>query len=440
MSYLKNFDKAYLLLVFPILRMNWSVLQYRLRAATVVPFIFLWFLCVWGKRSQRVIPSKILDKYYWITVFSIALYILLPLLYGMTDPGDRLSFRPLGAFARFVEFFLMISVVHLSLTMGKIRELKFCTVVFFFTSLWNGIAALRGGENVAQMGGGARLITALGQQANKSSEYYQNVEDILALGLGNAESSYISAFTLPVLIFSLFYIKGVFKKIILLVLAICSYLNIKYSGINTPIMIAIVGCGLVILAKFKSRFLVLLTGIFLAVFMVIFSFNPRVMSFLAKPLRDIADSSDNFPQIQIRCLSMADAVEGSKSTYAAQRYELQQISALEFIEGDILFGRFFSNRRHGGGGHSELLDCLAAYGLLGGFVVMLFWYAYLRYCNQLAKVSLGRNWVFMPYIYAGAWMFASIVNPVVLGSSAVLLTIPGVAVFYNDFEKRWSMA
>jgi len=70
---------------------------------------------------------------------------------------------------------------------------------------------------------------------------------------------------------------------------------------------------------------------------------------------------------------------------------------------------------------------------------MLFWYAYLRYCNQLAKVSLGRNWVFMPYIYAGAWIFSSIVNPAVLGSPAVLLAIPGIAVFYNDFEKRWSI-
>lgn len=437
--FLKGFDYSYLLLVIPILRMNWSVLQYRTQASIVVPFILLWFMCLFLKERRKLIPSVVLNRYFFLTLFSVSLYIILPLIYGIHDPGNRLAFRPIGALARFVEFLVMISIVHMTLIMGKLRELKFCTLILAFTFLWNGIAAMRGGAQVAQMGGGARVITALSQQGHKSAEYYQDVHEVLTLGMGNAESAYISAFAFPLFLYSMFKIRGWVRRLVLVLLAICSYLNIKYSGLNTPIMIAVVGCSLLLLSGLKKRFLILLTGILLALYMVVFSFNPRIMSFMSGPFYAIADATEELPQIHQRCKSMAEAVAGTKDTYAAQRYELQQVSALEFVRGNILFGKFF-DRRHGrGGGHSEFLDCLAAYGLLGGGIIALFWFAYLKYSNQLSIVSLGSQWLFMPYIYAGTWFFSSIVNPSVLGHQSIVLLIPGLAVFYSDFERKWGL-
>lgn len=436
---LKGFDYSYFLLIIPILRMNWAVLQYRYPASIVIPFILLWFFCVFLRQDRKLIPFVQLNGYYRLTIFAVVLYILLPLFYGIFDPNNRLSFRLIGAIGRFLEFFTMFSIVHITLITGKIRELKFCTLLCLFTVFWNGLAVLRGGSQLASSGGGARLITAINQQAQKSGAYYQDVDMALSLGVGNAESAYVSAFLFPLLIFSCFNIKGWLKKSILVVLAFCSYLNLKYSGLNTPIMIAIVGCVLTLLVKFKKRALLLWVGAAFALFMVAFSFNPKIMSFMATPLTLIADATEDLPYIHERCVSMIEAVGGTKDTYAAQRYELQQISARQFVSGNILFGVLFSDDKRRGGGHSEFLDALATYGLVGAFVICLFWYAFVRYSRRLADVSLGVRWLYMSYIYAGAWFFSSIVNPAVLGSPVIILLIPGLAVYYNEFEERWGL-
>lgn len=436
---LKGFDGSYFLLIIPILRMNWAVLQYRYPAIIVAPFILLWFFCVFLRQDRKLIPSVLLNRYYRLTIFAVVLYILLPLFYGIDDPGNRLSFRLIGAISRFVEFLTMFSIVHITLITGKIRELKFCTLLCLFTVFWNGLAVLRGGAQLASSGGGARLINAINQQAGKSGSYYQDVDMALSLGVGNAESSYISAFILPLLIFSFFNIEGWVKKCILVVLAVCSYLNLKYSGLNTPIMIAVVGCLLVLFVKFKRKALVLWIGVLLAFFMTAFSFNPKIMSFMATPLTLIADATEDLPYLHERCCSMIEAVGGTKDTYAARRYELQQMSARNFVSGNILFGALFLDDKRRAGGHSEFLDALATYGLVGAFVICLFWYAFIRYSRRLADVSLGTRWLYMSYIYAGAWFFSSIANPAVLGSPVVLLLIPGLAVFYKEFEERWGL-
>lgn len=440
MKFSRDFDKSYLLLVFPILRLMLTILQYRLRVRATFPFILLWLYIQFSKRHPNVIlfsSRKVLKKYLTLMVFAVGVYAFLPLLYRNFNTGDRLAFRPSNAIWAILEFWAMLLVAHLSLVTGKFRELKFCTLIFFLAVLWNGFAALRGGSFAAAYGGSARMLTALSQASEKSYEYYEAVGAIANYGMGGSGSVYISAFFIPVALASVRFVFG-WKKWAFIGLAVLAYLNIQYGGLNTPVMITVVGLFLVILSWFKSRALILRAGILFALFMIWFSFNPKIFSFLAVPLRSIGYATESFPQMSVRCLSMADAMEGDKETYAAMRYELQKQSAVNFVKGNILVGRLFK-RGSGGGGHSEFLDCLAAYGLLGGFVIALFWHAYLKYCSELASVSLGQNWLFLPYIYAGAWIFSSIPNPALMGSPAMVLIIPGLAMFYSDFERRWQI-
>lgn len=440
MTYFRNFDKAYLLLVIPILRMTWPVLQYRVRSIIVVPFAIAWFLLEFGSSRRVVVPQRRLKTYYIGMTAMIALYILLPVFYGVYSAGDRLSFRLYSAVAMMTEFLLLTLAVQHSLVTGKIKELKFLFYVLCGSFLWLGVAAIRGGAKVAEVGG-ARLITSINQASrNTGVEYDYQIQDALSAGMGTAASTYISAFTVPLFIISSFYLHRRWQKVGCWVMAYMGWLNMKYGGLNTPLMIATVGLGLALMAlSFRMRKGLVVMGVILAIMMTVFSFHPKIMSFMAQPLRIAATMAENLPQIKTRCLSMAEAVEGDMGTYAAVRYTLQQKSVHDFLNGSIILGAVGRGRENVGGGHSELLDCLARYGLLGASVIFMFWYFYLKYCNELARVSLGKKWLYMPYIYTGAWIFSSIPNPALLGAPIMMLFIPGLALFSKDFYERWGM-
>ena len=440
MSYFANFDKAYFLLVIPILRMTWPVLQYRVRSIIVVPFALAWFFFEYGRGMRSLIYIRQLKSYHYGMVFSIMLYLLLPVFYGLHSAGDRLSFRLYSAVAQIMEFLLLTIAVQHSLVVGKIKELKFLFYVLCGAFLWLGVAAVRGGAKVAEMGG-ARLITSINQvNRSKSIEYDYQIQDALSAGMGTAPSMYISAFTVPLFILSSFFMQRPWQKIACWVMAYMGWLNMKYGGLNTPLMITVIGLGLMLMALwFHMKKSLVVMGIFLAIWMTAFSFNPKIMSFMAPPLRAVATLAENLPQIKMRCISMAEAVEGDMDTYAAVRYTLQQKSVRDFLNGTIIIGALGEGRQYIGGGHSELLDCLARYGLLGASVIFMFWYFYLKYCNELARVSLGKKWLVMPYIYAGAWIFSSIPNPALLGAPIMMLFIPGLALFYKDFNERWGI-
>lgn len=440
MSYFANFDKAYFLLVIPILRMTWPVLQYRVRSIIVVPFALAWLFCEYGRGERSVIFAKRLKIYHYGMAFSIALYLLLPVFYGLYSAGDRLSFRLYSAIGQMTEFMLLTMAVQHALVVGKIKELKFLFLVLCGSFIWLGIAAIRGGAKVAEIGG-ARLITSINQASRSSSiEYDYQIQGALSAGMGSAPSMYISAFTTPLFILSAFFVPRPWQQVGCLVMAYMGWLNMKYGGLNTPLMITAIGLGLILMALvLRMRKGLVVMGVALAILMTAFSFNPRIMSFMAPPLRAVATLAENLPQIKMRCISMAEAVEGDMDTYVAVRYTLQQKSVRDFLKGTIIFGAVGGNKENIGGGHSELLDCLARYGLLGASVIFMFWYFYLKYCNELARVSLGKKWLYMPYIYTGAWIFSSIPNPALLGAPIMMLFIPGLALFYKDFNERWGI-
>jgi len=340
----------------------------------------------------------------------------------------------INAIARVVELAVYLSIVHYSLLMGKVKEMKMMVGVVLFSSLWAAIAAFQFGNSVVELGG-ARAISALSSGNAIGQEHIDVAMTAADVGMGTAGSTYISSFLIPVFFYSFFEVRGRWKKAACCIMIYANFLNIKYGGLNTPYMIAVVGLLLAIVAKWsKSRITVICCGVIAAIFMLAFAFNQKILFFMGPPLRALSEITSDQPQLSARLLSTAEAVEGSLDTYAATRYELQQRSARGFLEGSIVFGAVGSDQLKAGG-HSELLDCLACFGLLGGGVIVLFWMGYLSYNDKLSQV-LGKRWSLMPYVYVSTWIFASIPNPVALGSPDLIFLIPGIALFYSEFEKR----
>ena len=422
--------------------MSWPILYYRVRARYSIPFIVLWYLYQSSRRRPNVIPVALLKQYFSLTFFALACYLVLPFPYGHYSAGspfaNMFAFRVNAAIWRSVEFLAMFMIVQISLATGKFRELKFCTIAAIFPLVWAGVASLYGGAYIAAHGGSARILTALSQEGERSFEYMEMADKAASLGMGGSEGVYLSAFIIPLQLVSIAYVKG-WKKWAFAAAALLECIAIQYGGLQTPLLITVAGIILAFISKKDKGCWVLGCGIIMALGMIWFSFNPRIFASFSGPLRKIGYyTEESFPQMSERFLSTADSVEGDKDSYAYMRSQLQQRSAKEFVKGNILVGRLFK-RGPGGGGHSELLDCLACYGLLGVFVIGLFWYAYLKYCNELAKVSLGRKWLALPYIYAGAWIFSSVPNPARLGAPTMILVVPGLAVFFTDFERRWGI-
>ena len=433
MRYFQGFDRAYLLLIYPVLRMTWPVLQYRFSNMTMVPFMALWFFHIFFGNNPARIRTYELKNYFIGSLVAIAAYLFLPKLIGQS------TFSAYIAMAGVVQFLFMFSIVHYSLTRGKIKELKFATCCVFFSLLWMGFMAFRHGSSYVEFGA-ARMTTAITQANahNASIDAEALAAQAASSGMGTAASAYICAFVIPLFIYSFFMVRGRVRKFSCIILSYACYLNIKYSGINTPFMVLGAGLVLVLFIKiFRNRQAILFTGVLMALFFISFAFNPKIISFMSAPLSSLAEATASLPQFSMRCASMADTVRGVQGTYAAERYQLQVTSARSFINGNWLLGGIAGPHRIGG--HSELLDCLAKFGLLGLFVMCMFFVYYLKYCNALARLSLGPRWLYAPYVYIGAWIFSSVPNPANLGAPIMMLVIPGMGVFYKEFEERWGI-
>lgn len=440
MRYLQGFDKFYLLLIFPVLRLTMPFLQYRFRSWTLIPFVVIWFVHVFQDRRQ-VVSDSAMNRHYLATCFWLALYMLLPFFFGLlgSDP-ELVRFRPLGEGTNIIIFVFMLSVAHYSLRWGKIRELKFLVLLLLFSFLWTGIASMAGGEKVIEMGG-ARMATSLTQERADmlTAEYVRDASEAALSGMGTAASVYVSAFVIPLFLYSAFFVKTLVQKAVCVVMAYASFLSIQYGGINTPYLIASVGCVLMLPGLFfRSRKALVALGAIAAVVMLVFAYHPTMLSFLSDPLQELSYATEHFPQFSSRCASLAASCAGDTDTYAFDRYQLQVKSFDSFLNGNWLFATAFGAKAKVGG-HSELLDGLAKYGIISLVLTILFWYSYLQYCRRLTHLCFGPRWSVMPYLFAGTWLFSSIPNPSLLGQPAVMLLLAGLGLYYKEFEERWGV-
>lgn len=145
---------------------------------------------------------------------------------------------------------------------------------------------------------------------------------------------------------------------------------------------------------------------------------PEVLFFLEEPLRAIGGSmSEEYHDYKGRLLSLADAVSGTKDTYAVDRFSLYFLSLKTFFA-HPLYGVGNNARRFVGdsliGGHSTFFDTFASGGIiLGGLLVaaMVSFAKYLRATYRMFFApQVAEYWYTAWYCCACVYVLFSCIN------------------------------
>ena len=424
----RKFDYWYLLLVIPILRFCLPWLQYRVRVAVIVPFFFVWLIHMTFLPVRGPVPywRQLRISFLFVIVFAV-IYELLPLLYGRfgLSYSSRVVFN-WGKFVSAVAACFYMSIIYLSFVHKRFKELAFLLMIILCAGILSGVQSFLHGDLVE--GGAARfMVTAGSDLAKGKASAFNNAMDTVEYGLAGYGLTYFYAFGIPLLVYACLSIR---KNWLMRFFYICASLGfgvaVAKGGLQTPIMVAGVGIGLVLLSLLmRLRKGIIVLGVGLMVALWTFSVAPKVFSFLESPLRAFAQFSEK-PVYKERLTSLADAVRGDTNSYAYSRYQLQKRS-WDIFCGNLPFG---GGRNVQCGDHSEFFDMLGYFGFVGLTVWVLYLICLTRFFIFLGKAFCGQKYVNMLYLYISAYLFASVANPVPLVNSLVVIMISALGLYF----------
>lgn len=424
----QKFDCWYLLLVIPILRICMPWFQYRIRMAIIVPFFVIWLIHMLCKPIKGNVPCwrQLRISFLWLMVTGF-LYELLPLFYMRFGlPYDSRVVFNWGKLVGAVSGCVFISIVYLSFVHRRFKEFAFLLIIILGAGIYSGFMSLLHGDQIE--GGAARfLVTAGSEMARGRTSAFDNAAVTAEYGLAGYSLTYTYAFCLPIVIYAAFCIKN--RGMI--VLCLCSAIGFAFAvakgGLQTPVVIAYVGVGLLVVSLCTHvRKGVIFFGIGLMAALFIFSVAPKTYSFMNRPLRVAANFLDK-PVYKERLISLADAVGGDVNAYAYNRYQLQVRSWNLFCE-NLPFG---GGNKVSAGDHSEFLDTLAYFGVVGFVVYVLYFVCLTRFFSLLGRAFIGRQSLFMLYLYISMYLFASVANPVALVNSQIIIVIAALGLFFR---------
>lgn len=426
----RDFDKSYFLLVLPVLRMTLPWLQYRLRAIFILPFILLWCVCMLAKPIRSPIPgSATLRKYFLGTAVLHMMYKLLPLSHGLVGSYGRFSFNLYGFLSDIVMNLALLLVVYMSFVNQKFKELKFLGLVIIGGLLFTGAMTFQYGSEIEE--GAARLIVASHNGLAADTLKVSDAQDLIVeAGLAGYAFMYIYAFLAPAFFYAAYKVRTKAAKILFLLVGCANVFCIKEGGLQTPVIVLLLGmCLMLIAVLFRLRSSLILFGIISAVLLFVFAVKPQAFSIVELPVRWCADMVER-EVYKARLESIADAVsKSSLGAYVTERYARQKMSFDGFWSQYFLFGGGLKTKN---GGHSEILDLMSAYGLMGLSVLVLYFICYKNFYDQLSKMYLGRQWQPMVLVYLGAYCFAGIANPIPTGSGQLYIVFPVLAMYFPD--------
>ena len=373
-----RFDKSYFLLVPVVLHSTWPWFSYRIR--TIVPFIiFLIWLCVFKRVNAKFYGKYNLGMcFVWVIVW-FCCYSYAQNIFALVDYSRFVHWFEYATTLTAISHF---AIIYLSFKNLKIREVQFLTIVALIGIILAGVGAVRG-SMIEDFEGGRALTTSL--ERHFTDDNLDNLNLAREIGSAGYGLTYAYAMFVPLSIFTFIEIKKFIPKILMLCVSISLFLIVKNSGLGTPVFVAFLGVCLWVATKCGLRKGGLLgIGFIIVLCLICFSYNAKLFSFASPVPKMLGGFFEKGSSIQRRCESVAEALNGDRLTYAAERYKLQVKSIEVFLE-NPLFGVGIYTAPHPKsylvGGHSCLLDRLGQQGIFGGifyFGFLLSLYVYFR--------------------------------------------------------------
>lgn len=426
LRFLSHLDKRYFLLIFPVLHMTVPWLQYRVRS--IIPFFFVcfWFLLTPKKNIVKNSVSN-LHKIAFIQFFLAAvLYVLLKDIFALFHHG---AFSQYFEYAAFLSNEIFCLVLYYSIVRRKWNELKFLLVISLLGIIMAGFGSFLGGHIYGIEGGRSLKDVNTLRQASASAIAQQ-------VGMVGYAGSYYAALFAGAALIAFVKIKVVILKALVLLSIFASIASVAFSGFATPFMLLLFEFSLFGIWFFsRNRILVTVAGALGGAGLIMFIFNPTFFSVLCDPLEWVASF---FPEgsIKTRILSVVSGLSGDGQAYSVERYQLQGISIRTFLNHPFIGVGDYNHQQNIVGGHSELLDRLAYFGLFGFITYVFYLVSLMHYFKVISRYYFGFSWFVMPVMVLVGFIFTTIANPIGAMPGFVYIALPGFALFFPQRNRK----
>ncbi len=407
--FFSRFDSAYFLLVPVVLYATWPWFMYRFRA--ILPFCIVVLWLVLKEHSRKTFLQE--GKFNFTFVLTVAFFLLHSFLgnvFAILGHGQFVPWRVYGTTLSALGHYL---IVHYSFVNMKFKEMLFLTTVALIGTSFAGIAAIRGGMIEGFEGG--RLLTTSWEMI-EGTALSQDKWLAYQIGAANYKMTYSFAMFAPPLLFAVFKVKRPIPLLLLLTAAVACILNVKNSGLGTPVFVLAFGFLLVVCAKFGLRKKsLMIIGTAAITLLLTFTYTPGVFKPIVSTVNMLGRAFPDDSSIRKRCEAVANAFEGDETSYAFLRYQLQRRSIDSFFEHPVAGAGIYMAphpKAYEVGGHSCLLDRLGQAGVIGGFFYFGFLLSLFSYYKQMT-ISFGfpRRWLSVPLICIFTYIFTCVANP-----------------------------
>lgn len=424
-----EFHRSYYLL-FPFMAaafIPW--VKWHIQFRYLIPIMLIWVISAFTERRKIRIPRKGGASLTYVFIL-LGLYYGLGLLFLPFGHGDGITYTE---FVDFVVTAFLLLVFHLSISNGRLYELK---VIIIFCFICLSISALMTilGERIIE-GGSRALAGAGGRYAD---------DNLVAAAVDAGIGGYSQVYGLGLLAFPLLYCTKFMPlrmKVIATFLVVLLLMTVYFGG-YTICIIGISFSGVFYLIM-KSGINIKLTKICSLVILTLFVTavaNPKILSAVLSPIESLSELTKK-QAYQERLGSISDVIAGKDNTYAENRCSLYWMSWDTFLKHPFFgIGKYdflgFNPQMDQIGQHSLIFDLLGCGGLFGASIFILFFIFYFRYMQVMSSIVLGHEWWPAYYIFIFSAAGVGFVNPLrsywIL--SDIILFIPSLALFFKGTE------
>ena len=412
---LMNFDKRFLLLIFPLLRNAWPWLQYQGREVIPFAMLALFIVSFFGERQPQV-SDRVRVAFWWM-LFCYFLFAFSNSIFALISYGEFLKYHE---YATMISTIGYLYVFYLGIIHKKYTELKILLVIVLIGTLLAGYSAGSAGEMTSR-----QLL--LNSVSREDSNSMYNAYDAAMSGLGGYGFIYANAASagLVLLIAMSRSLKKGFR-VLFGIAFIAMLIIVKKGGLGTATAVAWLSTVLALLTLIgRSVRTLKIVGALACVLFLVYAFTPKMLSPLSGPLMWIAESMDS-GAIQDRFVSAAQSVSGDEYSYAYERAQLFVRSTRVFLDNPFIgVGAYQEGHVSGDklGGHSVIMDMLAQQGMIGLILIIMFFMSAFKFFREISLFCNHPNWNALPSIYLLCLLYMMFSNQAAKSISGLFLII-----------------